>query len=187
MLNLWCAVLCLVIQLCPTLCNPTDYNTPGSSGHGDSLGKKTGVSCHALLPRIFPTQGSNPGLLHCRWILYHLSQQGFMILLLLLLSCFSHVWLCNPMDCSLPGFSVHGVFQARILKWVAIPFSRRSSQPGHQTQVLHTAGRFFMVQATREALTPIQWIVLVINNTSIYLLFLNNISIKEEMLIYSVL
>ena len=36
---------------------------------------------------------------------------------------------CNPMDCSLPGFSVHGIFQARILEWVAISFSRRSSQP----------------------------------------------------------
>ena len=37
--------------------------------------------------------------------------------------------LCDPMDCSLPGFSVHGIFQARILEWVAISFSRRSSQP----------------------------------------------------------
>ena len=38
--------------------------------------KNTGVSCHSLLQRIFPTQGSNPGLLHCRWNLYHLSHQG---------------------------------------------------------------------------------------------------------------
>ena len=37
--------------------------------------------------------------------------------------------LCNSMDCSLPGFSVHGILQARILEWVAIPFSRGSSQP----------------------------------------------------------
>ena len=37
--------------------------------------------------------------------------------------------LCNPMDCSLPGFSIHGIFQARVLEWVAIFFSRRSSQP----------------------------------------------------------
>ena len=42
----------------------------------DSPGQDTGVSCHALLPRIFPTQGSNPGLLHCRQILYCLSHQG---------------------------------------------------------------------------------------------------------------
>ena len=40
--------------------------------------------------------------------------------------------LCDPMDCSLPGFSVHGIFQARILKWVAISFSRGSSRPRGQ-------------------------------------------------------
>ena len=45
------------------------------------------------------------------------------LLLLLLLSRFSHVWLCNPMDCSLPGSSVHGIFQPRVLEWVAIAFS----------------------------------------------------------------
>ena len=38
--------------------------------------------------------------------------------------------LCDPMDCSLPGSSVHGILQARILEWVAFPFSRESSQPG---------------------------------------------------------
>ena len=53
--------------------------------------------------------------------------------------------LCDPMDCSLPGSSVHGIFQARILEWVAIPFSRRSSQPRNQTQVSCVAGRFFTV------------------------------------------
>ena len=42
----------------------------------DSLGKNTGVGCHFLLQGILPTQGSNPGLLHCRQILYHLSHQG---------------------------------------------------------------------------------------------------------------
>ena len=43
--------------------------------------------------------------------------------------------LCDPMDCSLPGSSVHGILQARILEWVAIPFSRRSSWPRDQTHV----------------------------------------------------
>ena len=47
----------------------------GSSVHGDSAGKNTGVGCHALLQGIFPTQGLNPGLPHCRQILYHLSHQ----------------------------------------------------------------------------------------------------------------
>ena len=53
-----------------------DCSPPGSSLHGDSPGKNTGVGCHALLQGIFPTQGSNPGLLHWRRILYWLSQQG---------------------------------------------------------------------------------------------------------------
>ena len=69
-------VLCLVAQSCPTLCDPMDGSLPVSSVHGDSPGKNTGVGCHALLQGIFPTQGSNPGFLHCRWILYHLSHQG---------------------------------------------------------------------------------------------------------------
>ena len=49
---------------------------PGSSVHGDSPGKNTGVGCHALLQELFPTQGSNPGLPHCMWILYQLSHKG---------------------------------------------------------------------------------------------------------------
>ena len=130
-----------------------------------SPGKNTGVNCHSLLRRIFPTQKSNPGLLHRRQIGYHLSYR------LLLLSRFSHVRLCatpwtaahqappslgfsrqehwmgchfllqcmkvksesevarscptlsDPVDCSLPGFSVRGIFQARVLEWGAIAFS----------------------------------------------------------------
>ena len=66
----------LVTQLCPNLCNPTDYSPPGSSVHGDSPGKNTGVGCQALLQGIFPTQRWNPGLPHCRWILHQLSHQG---------------------------------------------------------------------------------------------------------------
>ena len=74
--TLMTSVLCLVTQLCPTLCNSMGYSPWGSSVHGDSLGKNTGVGCRALLQGIFPIQGSNPGLLHRRWILYHLSPQG---------------------------------------------------------------------------------------------------------------
>ena len=72
----WCAMLCLATQSCPTLCNPMDCNPPGTSVHGDSSGKNTGVGCHALLQEIFPTQGLNPGLLRFRLILYRLSHQG---------------------------------------------------------------------------------------------------------------
>ena len=71
-----CAVRCLVAQSYPTLCDSTDCSPPGSSVHGESPGQNSGVGCHALLQGIFPTQGSNPGLPHCRWILYHLSHQG---------------------------------------------------------------------------------------------------------------
>ena len=53
-----------------------DCSPPGSSVHGDSPGKYTGVGCHALLQGIFLTQGSNPVLLHCRRILDRLSLQG---------------------------------------------------------------------------------------------------------------
>ena len=60
------SLLCLVIQSCLTLCDPMDWGPPGSSVHGDSPGKNTGVGWHALLQGVFPTQGSNPGLPHCR-------------------------------------------------------------------------------------------------------------------------
>jgi len=53
-----------------------DCSLPGSSVHGDSPGKNTGVGRHALLQGIVPIQGSNPDLLHCRQILYYLSLQG---------------------------------------------------------------------------------------------------------------
>ena len=64
----------------------------------------------------------------------------------------SHVRICDPMDCSPPGSSVHVILQARILEWVAIPCLRESSPPRDQTQVSCIAGRFFTVSATREVL-----------------------------------
>ena len=60
--------------------------------------------------------------------------------------------LCNPIDYSLPGSSVYGISQARILESVAIPFSRGSSQPKYQTQVSCIADRFFSALATSETL-----------------------------------
>ena len=70
------SVLCLVAQSCPTLCDHMDCSLPGSSVHGDSPGKNTGVGCHALLQGMFPSWESNPGLPHCRPILCYLSHQG---------------------------------------------------------------------------------------------------------------
>ena len=70
-----------VAQLCPTLqphrLYPTRFFHPW-----DSPGKNTGVGCHFLLQEIFPTQGSNPGLSHCRQKLYRLSHQGSSILII---------------------------------------------------------------------------------------------------------
>ena len=72
----------------------------------------SGLPC--LLQGIFPTHGSNPGLLHCRWILYQLSSLKVKV---------AQVFptLCDSMDCSPPASSVHGILQARILESVAMP------------------------------------------------------------------
>ena len=67
---------CLVTQSSLTLRDPIDCSPPDSFVRGDFPGQNTGVGCHALLQGIFPTQGLNSGLPHCRRILYHLSYQG---------------------------------------------------------------------------------------------------------------
>ena len=71
------------------------------------------------------------------------------------LSC---VWLLlcpwDTMDHNLPGSSVQGIFQARVLEWVAISFSRGSSQPSDRTRVSSIVGRRFTIWATREAISP---------------------------------
>ena len=59
--------------------------------------------------------------------------------------------LCDPMDCSPPGFSIHGIFQAWVLEWVAISFSRGSSRPRDWNWVSRIAGRCFTIWATRES------------------------------------
>ena len=94
----------------------------------NSPGQNTGVGSHPLLQGIFPTQGSNLGLLRCRGILYQLRWGEGEVSQ----SCPT---LCGPVDCSLPGSSVHGILQARILEWLAISFSRGSSQPRDRTWV----------------------------------------------------
>ena len=125
-------------------------------------GQNTEVDNGSLLQGIFPTQELNPGLLHCRRILYHLSHQGSPRILewvaltktsisIIKNSEFIHdctigkpyavqvtqscptLW--DPVDCSPPCSSVHGIFQARVLEWGAISFSRGSSWPRDWTQV----------------------------------------------------
>ena len=71
----WHAGFCFLSL--PNVCVPNHSGVSDSLWpHGDSPGKNTGVGCHALLQGIIPTQGSNPGLPHCGWILYRLSHQG---------------------------------------------------------------------------------------------------------------
>ena len=65
-----CCVLVLSHSIMSDSVTPMDCSPPGSPVHGDSPGKNIGVGCCALLQGIFPTQGSNPGLSHCRQILY---------------------------------------------------------------------------------------------------------------------
>ena len=55
---------------CPTLCNPMDCSLPGSFAHGILQARRL-AGCHSLLQEIFPTQGSNRDILHCRWIVKH--------------------------------------------------------------------------------------------------------------------
>ena len=119
-----------VAQLHPTLCDPMDGSLPGSSIRGIFPGKSTGVGCHFLLQGIFPIQGSNPGLLHFRQILYHLSHRKNNRFLWFSItaaaaakSLQSCPTLCDPIDGSPPGFPVPGILQARTLEWVAISFS----------------------------------------------------------------
>ena len=89
----------------------------------NSPGQNTGVGSCSLFQGIFPIQGSNPGLLYCRWILYQLSHQGSPGRFLFSFSCClvtkSFPTLCDPMD-----YTVHGILQARILEWIPFPFSR---------------------------------------------------------------
>ena len=76
-----CVCVCLFVCVCVSHSDVSDSAVPWTVAHQAPLSKDypvkiTGVGCHFLLHRIFPTQGSNPHLLHCRWILYCLSHQG---------------------------------------------------------------------------------------------------------------
>ena len=85
----------------------------------------------------------------------HLGRIGFQITQ----SCLT---LFHPMGYSLPGSTVHWIFQARVLEWIAILFSRESSWPRAQTRISHVVGRYFTVWATREVLNLI-WGGILIN------------------------
>ena len=127
----------------------------------NSPGKNTGVDCHSalfqykiksLIKKIIITFGK-----HCKLFTSFVNPKQPRMLVCLACSkkCWSHLTLRHPMDpCSsmlwTPCSSVHGVLQARILEWVATPFSRGSSWPRNWTWVSCIVGRFFTIGATRE-------------------------------------
>ena len=89
-----------------------------------------------------PPVDSNPEVLSLRYLPHsELQVQQILSCVLVTQSCQLH----NPMDCNPPGYSVREILQARILEWVAISFSRVSSQPKDQTWVSRIAGGFFIV------------------------------------------
>ena len=92
------------LQLCLTLFDPIDGSPPGSSHPWDSPGKNTGVGCHCLL-QCMRVKSESEDVQSCPT-------------------------LSDPMDCSLTGSSVHGIFQARVLEWGAIAFSERNYNTG---------------------------------------------------------
>ena len=75
----------LVVQSCPTLCNPMDCSSLGSSIHEILQARILELDCHSLLQGSFPTQGSNLGLLHYRQILYGLSHTGKQLIAFIIL------------------------------------------------------------------------------------------------------
>ena len=131
-----------VTQLCLTLQDPMDCPWY-------SLAQNTGVNSLSFLQEILPTQESNSGCPHCRWFVYQLSYQGSLRILEWVAYPFSSgssrpnietgspalpvdslpTELPGKPDWSLPGSSVHGILQARILEWVAMPSSRVSFRP----------------------------------------------------------
>ena len=109
-------------------CNPVDCSLPSSSLHRIP-GKNTGVGCQLLPPKKVSVKEINPLCIDI-WFADIFSHPfpfvNYFLCAKLLQSCPN---LCDPMDCSPSGSSVHGILQASILEWVATSFSRGSSQP----------------------------------------------------------
>ena len=123
----------------------------------DSPGKNTGVGCHFLLQcmKVKVKWLSRVLLLATPWTVAHqappsmgFSRQEYWSVVPLPSLVLSHQTcptLCDPMDCNPPGSSVHGILQAGILEWVAMPSPRGSSQLKDQTEVSCIAGGFFTI------------------------------------------
>ena len=152
-----------LLQSCPTLCDLMDYSSPVLSVHGILQARI--LEWVALPSSRGSSQSRDQTHISCngRQVLYPVSHLGNPRLCIILhnggmgTTCVvkrksevsqSCLTLCDPVDCSLPGSSVHGIHQARVMEWVAISFSRGSSQPRDRTRVSLTAGRRFTIWAT---------------------------------------
>ena len=135
--------LCLVVQSYLTLFEPMDCSPPGSFVHGNSPGKNTGVGYHALLQGIFPTQGLNTGLLHFGQILYCLSHRETHLMFPLSSVAQSCLTLCNPVDCSTPGFPVHN--QLLELTQTHVHGVSDAIQPSHPLSSPSLSARFLLL------------------------------------------
>ena len=132
-----------------------DCSLPGCSVHGIFQARILGWV--AISYSRGSSQARNKNHVSCvscigRWILYHWATWEAVWTYRWWLSHWVMSDSCDPMDCSLPGSSVHGILQSKMLEWVAISFSRGSSWPRNWTQVFCNAGRFFTNWATKEAL-----------------------------------
>ena len=124
------------------------YSPPGSSVRGIAQARILGWVAMPTQGRRFPSPGDlpNPGDPNPETDSFPRAPSGkLMCCAVLCLVAQSGTTLCNPMDNSLPGSSVHGDLQARILEWVAMPSTNGSSQLRDSPQVSHIAGKFFTV------------------------------------------
>ena len=164
------------LQSCPTLCNPIDGSPPGSPVPGILQARTLEWVATSfsnawkwkvkLLSRVWflvtpwtAAYQAPPSMGFSRQEYWSGLPLAFPRMLSgnsqIILSCESEVTqscptLCDPMGCSLPGSSVHRIFQAIVLEWIAISFSRGSSQPRDRTWVSHIVDRSFTIWATRE-------------------------------------
>ena len=132
-----CAVLCLVTQLCLPLCDPMDCSLPGSSVHGISQGRIpecVTISSSRGSSR-YRDQTHVAASVALQAVSLPLRPQGSCVYTLLHEVALSCLTLCNTMDYSPPGSSVHEFSQTRILEWVAMLSSRGSSRPRDRTHV----------------------------------------------------
>ena len=159
------AVLCLVTQWCLTLCDPLDCSPPGSSVHRILQARTLGqgvvpFSRGSSQPGIKPEALASPALAggfittSATWEALSVKDVCLCVRALVTQWCLT---LCDPLDCSPPGSSVHGILQARILEWVAISLLQGDlPDPGIEPVSPALAGGFFTSVATWEAqCTPI--------------------------------